>query len=258
MLKLNPVARLIPIVVFIVIWVILGFSSAAVANTNPGQLLGIPVVIWFCPTALNIFMLGVLRLGEKFCWSHRKGTSEPPAEVNSWKVAAWTLLAGLVMTIVVFCTVMSEHMTVFLPSSLVADCDANVRGISATEAELCATYKNGTETFGSMYIHEPNITAWANLRNLCTTPDKSCPSHEITMQTMDTEINCCAYYPKGLIATMLTYLPMAAGTSLVLLIMLEALPAHLLTHNRVRKRRGTWSKCLCWQCCCCKADTDEK
>ena len=254
MLKLHPVIRLIPVFIFIIIWVMLGFMSATVASTNPGRLLGIPVIMWLCPSALNLFMLGVLRVGERFCWSHRKGTSEPPAETNSCKVAAWTFLAGLVMAVIVFFTVMSEHLTVFLPSKTVANCDANVRGISATEAELCATYNNGTEAFGSTYIHDPNITAWANLRNLCTTPDSSCASHEITMQTMDAKIECCAYYPKGLIATLLTYLPMAVGTSLLPLILMEALPAHLLTHNKVRKRRGTWSKCLCWQCCCCKAD----
>jgi len=228
--------------------------SSAVASTNPGRLMGTPVILWFSPQALNLFMLGVLRVGERFCWSHRKGTSEPPAEVNPRKVAAWTLLAGVVMTIVVFFTVVSEHMTVFLPSKLVGYCDANVRGISATEAELCATYNNGTETFGSTYIHDPNITAWANLRNLCTTPDSSCASHEITMQTMDAKIDCCAYYPKGLIAVVLTYLPMALGTALLPLIMMEALPAHLLTHNKVKKRRGTWSKCFCWQCYGCKSD----
>merc|ERR1719183_343984 len=229
----------------------LGYMSSAVAGTNPGQLLGIPVTMWLCPTILNLFMLGVLRSGEKCCWKHRTGASEPPAEVNTRNTALWTVLAAFVMVIVVFFTVLSEHMTTFLPASWIADCDANIRGLTTTEAELCSTYKNGTEVFGSVYTHDPNATAWKNLKNLCTTPDTSCLAHEVTMETMDATLTCCAPYPRGFTATMLTYLPMGAGTALVFLIMLEALPAHVLTHNKVRKRRATWSKCLCWQCCCC-------
>lgn len=251
MLKLHPVVRVIPAAIFAIFWVMLGYMSSAVAGTNPGQLLGIPVTMWLCPTILNLFMLGVLRSGEKCCWKHRTGASEPPAEVNTRNTALWTVLAAFVMVIVVFFTVLSEHMTTFLPASWIADCDANIRGLTTTEAELCSTYKNGTEVFGSVYTHDPNATAWKNLKNLCTTPDTSCLAHEVTMETMDATLTCCAPYPRGFTATMLTYLPMGAGTALVFLIMLEALPAHVLTHNKVRKRRATWSKCLCWQCCCC-------